>query len=179
MASTTTPGTFEWGSAAAGKAGPAARLTQAELLARVDDGWRPFREAVRHIGRAKMAEPTGAGWTFHDLVAHVAGWHDLTARRLRAFRSNGAVPGPGDEVALGLPAFTDADAFNARVVTSHRLVGAEALVDELDTTFRAVRRELAALTDEQLRTHGDRLVDIVACCTYGHYQEHATELGLE
>ena len=58
-------------------------LTAAELLARTDDAWKRFREAVRHVGRAKMNEPTGAGWTYHDLVAHVAGWHDLTARRLR------------------------------------------------------------------------------------------------
>src|SRR5881394_3361666 len=161
MASTTTPGTSK------------------ELLAKVDDGWRRFREAVRHVGRAKMDEPTGAGWTYHDLVAHVAGWQDLTARRLRAFQRTGVVPGPGDEDALGIPAFRDADAFNARLVSSHRLVGAEALVDELDTTFRAVRTELATLTDEQLRVHGDQLVDIVACCTYDHYREHAKELGLE
>src|SRR5216684_2657701 len=118
MASTTTPATSK------------------ELLAMVDDGWRPFREAVRHVGRAKMEEQTGAGWTFHDLVAHVSGWHDLTARRLRALRATGTLPGPGDEASVGLPSFKDADEFNARLVSSHRLVGAEALVDELDTTFR-------------------------------------------
>src|SRR5216117_1212804 len=150
MASTTIPATFEWGSAAAGKAGPAARMTHAELLAKVDDGWRRFREAVRHVGRARLDEPTGAGWTFHDLVAHVSGWHDLTARRLRAYRTTGKFLAAGDEAALGIPAFKDADEFNARLVKSHRLVGAEALTDELDTTYRALRGELAHLTDEQI-----------------------------
>jgi hypothetical protein len=148
------------------------------LLARVDEGWSPFREAVRHVGRAKMDQPTGAGWTFHDLVAHVAGWHDLTARRLRAYRTTGAFPGPGDETALGIPAFKDADEFNARVVSSHRLVGAEALVDELDATFRAMRSELAQLTDEQIHANDDWVITIVAGNSYGHYEEHATELGL-
>jgi hypothetical protein len=143
----------------------------------VDDGWRRFREAVRHIGRAKLDEQTGAGWTFHDLVAHVSGWHDLTGRRLRAFRTSGTLPGAGDEAALGLPAFKDADDLNAKLVKSHRLVGAEALLDELDATFRAVRREIAELTDEQIHATDDRVISIVAGNTYGHYEEHATELG--
>jgi hypothetical protein len=149
-----------------------------ELLARVDVGWRPFREAVRGVGRARMNEPTGGGWTYRDLIAHVAAWHDLTARRLRALRDTGTFPGPGDEASLGLPAFRDADDFNARVMASHRLVGAEALVDELDTTFRALRATLSGLSDEQLRANDDEVIAVVAGNTFGHYAEHARELGL-
>ena len=160
MASTTTPGTSK------------------ELLARVDDAWRQFREAVRGVGRARMSEPTGAGWTFRDLIAHVAAWHDLTTRRLGAFRETGRVAGPGDEAALGLPAFRDADDFNARVIASHRLVGAEALVDELDTTFRALRAELSTLSDEQVRANDAWVSAVVGSNTFGHYAEHAKELGL-
>jgi hypothetical protein len=153
-------------------------ISKEQLLDSVDLGWRRFREGVRHIGRAKMDEPTGAGWSYHDLIAHIAGWHDLTARRLRAFRTTGAFPGPGDESALGIPAFANADEFNARLVSGHRLVGAEALVDELDTTFRALRAELAQLTDEELQAHGAEAVKIVTGNTHGHYEEHAKELGL-
>jgi hypothetical protein len=153
-------------------------MTRAELVDTVDDGWRAFREAVRRVGRSKMDEQTGGGWTFHDLIAHVAGWHDLTARRLRAFRTTGAVPGPGDETKLGVPAFADADDFNAQAVSSHRLVGAEALLDELDTTFRALRAELTLLSDEQIRANDGWVVAVVAGNSYGHYLEHATELAL-
>jgi hypothetical protein len=160
MASTTTP------------------ATSRELLARVDDAWRPFREAVRGVGRARMSEPTGAGWTYRDLLAHIAAWHDLTTRRLRRFRETGAFPGPGDELSLGLPAFRDADDFNARVLASHRLVGAEALVDELDTAFRSLRSELRKLTDDQIHANNDWVVAIVTGNTFGHYAEHANELGL-
>jgi len=143
----------------------------------VDDGWKRFREAVRHVGRAKMEEQTGAGWSFHDLVAHVAGWHDLTARRLRAFRTTGKFVGAGDEEALGIPAFKDTDDFNARLVKSHRLVGAEALTDELDTTYRALRSEVAQLTDAQIHANDDWVIKLVAGNSYGHYDEHKTELG--
>jgi hypothetical protein len=160
MASTTTPGTSK------------------ELLARMDEGWRAFREAVRHVGRAKMDEPTGGGWTYHDLFAHIAGWHDLTARRMRVFRTEGRFPGYNEGIG-GVARFKDADEFNARVVSSHRLVGAEALTDELDTTFRALRAEIAELSDEQVRANAGWAIAVAGSNTYGHYAEHAKELGVE
>ena len=150
--------------------------TSHELLARVDEGWRSFRESVRHVGRSGMDRQTGAGWTFHDLFAHIAGWHDLAARRLRVLRLTGALPGPGDESSVGIPAFATADEFNARLVSSHRLVGAEALVDELDATFHALRAEIALLTDAQIHAADDRVIADVAGNTYDHYAEHASEL---
>lgn len=168
MANTTTPGTSD---------APEGPLTTAALLARVDAGWAPFREAVRHLGRARLDEPTGAGWSFHDLIAHVAGWHDLTARRLRHLRTTGVRPGPGDEAAIGVPAFRDADELNARIVASHRLVGPEALVDELDTTQRALREEIAQLSDDQVAADDGWVAAVVAANTFGHYAEHAKELG--
>ena len=151
MASTTTPGTSK------------------ELQRLVDDGWRVFRESVRHIGRARIGETTSAGWTYKDLVAHVAAWEERTARQLAAFRETGAherLPGG------------DADAFNARVVESHRLVGAEAILDELDTSHRLLLHELMWLTDSQVHAH-EWVVAVVVGATYGHYEEHAKELGLE
>jgi hypothetical protein len=160
MASTTTPGTSR------------------ELLARMDEGWRQFRETVRHVGRAKMDEPTGGGWTYHDLFAHIAGWHDLTARRVRAFRAEGRFPQYNEGVG-GVAPFKDADEFNARLVSSHRLVGAEALTDELDTTFRALRAEIAELSDKQVLANAGWVIAVAGSNTYGHYAEHAAELGLE
>ena len=151
-------------------------LTATELLERVDDGWRRFREAARHVGRAGMSGQTSGGWTFHDLFAHIAGWHDLTARRLAVLRATGRFPGPGDEGAVGIPAIANADVLNARLVSSHRLVGPEALIDELDTTFRSVRSELVQLSDAQLHADDGRVMAVVAGNTSGHYQEHAAEL---
>src|SRR5258706_2151256 len=150
--------------------------TSKELLARVDESWRGFREAVRHVGRAKMDEQTGGGWTFHDLFAHIAGWHDLTARRLRVFRTEGRFPGYNGGVG-GVAPFKDVDEFNARVVSSHRLVGPEALTDELDTSFRALRAEIEGLTDAQVHANAGWAIAIVAGNTYRPYEEHAKELG--
>lgn len=160
MASTTTP------------------ATSRDLLRIVDEAWKPFRESVRAIGRARMTEPTGTGWTFRDLIAHVAAWQDLTARRLRVLRETGTYPGSADAAALGIQPFKDDDEFNARAVASHRLVGAEALVDELDTTFRALRSEIAKLSDDEIHANKDFAIAIVKGNTWHHYADHATELGL-
>jgi hypothetical protein len=151
--------------------------TTSELLARVDEGWRAFRDAIRGLGRGRMDEPTGGGWTFRDLIAHVAAWEDITARRLRTFRESGGQTRPSE--------IADVDTFNAGVVASHRLVGAEALLDELDTAHRRLVAEIAQLTEEQMR-HDVRetpfgpatwVVAIVAGNSYGHYEEHAAELA--
>ncbi len=151
-------------------------ISKEALLARMDDGWRPFRDRVRGIGRSRMDERTPAGWTYRDLIAHVAAWEQLTARRLATFRDT------GDQT---LPAAAgDVDAFNERVVEAHRLVGAEALTDELDTAHRALVREVTALSDEQVsRDVRDTpwgpagwVVTIVAGNSYGHYEEHEEEL---
>ena len=152
--------------------------TSRELLARMDEGWRRFREAVRNVGRAKMDEATGGGWTYHDLVAHVAGWHDLTARRMRVYRTDGRRLEHNEGIP-GIAPFADGEEYNVRLLSSHRLVGPEALTDELDTTFRALRAEIAQLSDDQVCASDAWAVSVVAGNTYDHYIEHASELHLE
>jgi len=154
-------------------------VTKAQrLIARIEQGWRPFRDAVRGLGRARYDERTSAGWTYRDLVAHVAAWEDLSARRLRAFRETGDRAYPEEA--------NDTDAFNARVAESHRLVGAEALVDELDTAHRRLLEEIGRPDDAQMdaavqaTAWGPQswVVAVVAGNTFGHYREHADELGI-
>lgn len=152
--------------------------TTNELLERVEAGWRPLRDAVRGLGRARFDDPTGGGWTYRDLVAHFAAWEDLTAQRLRAFRESGDRTYPEHA--------RDTDAFNARVAEAHRLVGAEALLDELDTAHRRMVEEIGRLTDEQVRqdvqptAFGPQgwAVAVVAGNSFGHYREHAEELRM-
>ncbi|HEX9436985.1 MAG TPA: maleylpyruvate isomerase N-terminal domain-containing protein, partial [Candidatus Limnocylindria bacterium] len=153
---------------------------------KVDAAWRPFRDAVRGLGRGRFDEPTSAGWTYRDLVAHVAAWEDRTARRIRAFHETGRQIGPEGEAALGIHDVRDTDGFNAKVASSHRLVGAEALVDELDTAHRRLTEEIARLTDDQLCADVEPtawgpqswVVAVVAGNSFGHYREHAEEMGI-
>ncbi len=148
------------------------------LLERVDAGWKPFRDAIRALGRARINDATSVGWTYRDLIAHVAAWEDLTARRLQLYRETGERTYPENA--------RDTDAFNARVSESHRLVGAEALVDELDTAHRRLVEAIRQLSDEQVAAEVQPtafgpepwVVAVVTGNSFGHYAEHAGEVGL-
>lgn len=142
---------------------PALPRTVANVLARYDALWKPFREAIRARGRAGLDERTPTGWRYRDVVAHSAGWLERTVRELRS----------------GEFATWDGEAIlaaNEAVVRAHELVGAEALLDELDTTQRRAREEIAKLSDERLAD--PKVFGVCAFYTYLHWEEHFGELGI-
>lgn len=140
---------------------------KAELLRRVDAGWRELRELVRHIGRAGLGERTPTGWTYKDLLAHVAAWEEEAARRLRVVRAGEDIPSFSSDAEI--------DAFNARAVRERRLVGPEAILDELEAAHRQLVRLIADLPTELLAD--PRAQRWIAGNTFGHYGEHRDELA--
>ena len=145
---------------------PLRPATVAELAARIEGEWRALRGAIRDRGRGGLAAPAGGGWSYRDLVAHFAGWREVVPRRLAEARAGtfAGLAGP-----LGI------DAFNARSIGERRLVGEEALLDELDSAYRVVREALAGLADADLADR--RVFSIFAFTTYIHFEEHLAELG--
>jgi hypothetical protein len=147
--------------------------TTADLVARIETGWRIFREAVRHLGRERLTRPIEGGWTYKDMLGHVAAWLEYVPARLREIRS-----GRPDPVAWSDDAI---DAFNARAVEGRRLVGPEAILDELDTAYRRVLSEARTTTDEEVArsSHASETLSLFARCTYLHFEEHYRELGVD
>ncbi len=142
-------------------------LARAELLAQVEAGWREFRGLIRHVGWAGMKGRTPAGWTYKDLLAHVAAWEEEAARSLRALTAGAAPPSYDDDAAV--------DAFNARAIEERRLVGPEAILDELASAHRALVALVRSMPDEVL---GDaRSQRWIANNTFAHYAEHRAELA--
>lgn len=138
-----------------------------ELLARIDAGWREFRAAVRHIGRERMSERTRAGWTYRDLVAHVAAWEEEAARGLKTVAAGGDLPRFGTDDAV--------NAFNERAVAERRLVGAEAILDELEAAHRALVTLVKDVAPDRLPER--RMQQWIAANTFAHYAEHREELA--
>ncbi len=132
--------------------------TTADVLARLDDTWTRFRTAIRERGRAGLGEPTPSGWSYRDMCAHAANWMQQAANEL----ASGAAKTWTTAAIL---------AENARAVEAHRLVGAEAMLDELDASHRRVREAIAQLSDENMAT----LFSVVAFYTYLHWEEHLHE----
>jgi len=137
--------------------------TAADVIARTEKVWKPFRAAIRERGRAGLGEPTTSGWTYKDLVAHVVGWMDQTVREMQT-----------KEFSTGWTATTIQE-FNDRSVRTHELVGPEAMIDELDTVYRRLLATLRALGDGEV---DEKIAGSMPYYTYLHWEEHFAELGI-
>ena len=136
---------------------------KAEVLRRFDESWAALRARVREIGRAGLLDMTDAGWTYRDCLAHLANWMQNAATELET-----GVSPTWDAATI--------QAENDRAVAAHRLVGPEAMLDELDSSQRRIREVIAGLSDERFTERRTR--DIVAFYTYLAWEEHFAELGV-
>jgi hypothetical protein len=137
--------------------------TAAEYVDRIEKVWKPFRAAVRERGRAGLGEATSSGWTYKDLVAHVVGWMEQTVREMQTqdFRTGWT----GETI----------QEFNDRSVRTHELVGAEAMVDELDTVYRRLVETVRGLPAGEV---DEKIASSMPYYTYLHWEEHFAELGI-
>jgi hypothetical protein len=138
--------------------------TTAEVLKRYDETWRPFREALRELGRARLMESTPSAWSHRDMCAHVANWLQQAAAELASgeFRSWNKETIQSE---------------NDRTVEEHRLVGAEAMLDELDTSYRRLREAIVAIPDERMRD--PKVSGVIGFYSYLHWEEHlGQDLGV-
>jgi len=137
--------------------------TTADVLKRYDDAWTRFRAAIRERGRSGLMEATPSGWSYRDMCAHAANWLQQAVSELEAgeFRSWNAAT---------------IQAENDRAVEAHRLVGPEAMLDELDTSHRRLREALAAIPDERMR---EQVSGVIPFYSYLHWEEHmGPDLGV-
>jgi len=137
--------------------------TTAEVLKRYDDAWTRFRGAIRERGRSGLMEATPSGWSYRDMCAHVANWLQQAVSELESgeFRSWNAAT---------------IQAENDRAVEAHRLVGPEAMLDELDTSHRRLREALAAIPDDRMR---EAISGVIPFYSYLHWEEHlGSDLGV-
>jgi len=134
--------------------------TTAGVLERFDQTWNTFRGAIRERGRAGLMERTPSGWSYRDMCAHAANWLQIGVQELES----------GDVRAWTTESI---QAENDRAVEAHRLVGPEAMLDELDTSQVRMRETLAAISDERIRDA--RVFAIAAFYTYLHWEEHLHE----
>ena len=132
----------------------------ADALRRFDETWTDFRGAVRERGRSGLMALTPSGWSCRDMCAHAANWMQHAVGELES----SAVRTWTAEAIL---------AENARAVEAHRLVGPEAMLDELDTSHRRVREAIARISDERMRD--PKVFGIVGFYTYLHWEEHLHE----
>jgi hypothetical protein len=136
--------------------------TTADVLARFDETWGEFRGRIRDIGRARLLEPTPAGWSYRDMCAHAANWMQHAVRELDGQTK----------------AWSDIQTENERAVEAHKLVGPEAMLDELDASHKRVRDAIVRIPDERILAPA--VFSVAAFYTYLHWEEHLVwDLGVD
>ena len=135
--------------------------SKAETLRHFDEDWAAFRDAIRHIGRAGLMAATPSGWSYRDMCAHAANWMQQCVAEFEAgeFKKWNAKTIQGE---------------NERAVAAHRLVGPEAMLDELDASHRNVRELIVSLPDDRFGAESESY-NVIAFYTYLHWQEHLHE----
>ena len=124
-----------------------------------DRTWAEFRGRLREVGRERLLDATPSGWSYRDMSAHAANWLQNAVKEL-----GGATKQWNTELILKE---------NERAVGAHRLVGAEAMLDELDTSAKRMRETIANIPDDQIID--PKIFGIVGFYSYLHWEEHLHE----
>jgi len=142
--------------------------TVKEVLARMDDGWTRFSQAVRSVGAERLEHRLGENaWTRKQMLAHVAVWHDLTIERLTEHAATGK-PSDAEE---------DEDDVNARAARGAVGRTSGEVILAMEESFRRLRREVARMSNEQLAADSSWAASLIAANTYRHYGEHLPDLN--
>ena len=134
----------------------------AELLAKMREGWRPFRRDVSRLGLSALSEKTPSGWTYKALLSHVANWME----KLEAEMPNRLAGRRGP--------FPDVDAENAREAEASASRSAHQVVERVHAAYKGVADLVTALPPE--REIDFLAVRLVVGETYGHFVEHGAEI---
>lgn len=164
------------------EAGPIGPLHAMDCrVAPIEERWQRVTDylvaAARAVGPSRWNDPSPyPGWTYKDLLAHLATGYGVRLTRLRSLPEKGRF-GPEP----------DANAANAESIARHRGSSPEALVEEMVRQRSEVRRLLALLRPEHLevrtatqrRGQAPREGPFVDALQHWHEHdlEHAAELA--
>jgi len=142
--------------------------TVKEVLARMDEGWASFSQAVRGVGAERLEHRLGENaWTRKQMLAHIAVWHDLTIERLVEHAASGKQS----------DAEEDEDDVNARAARGAVGRTSGEVILAMEESFRRLRREVARMSNEQLAADSSWAASLIAANTYRHYDEHLPDLN--
>jgi len=136
----------------------------AELLERMREGWRPFRNDLSRLGHLPLSRTTPAGWTYKGMLSHVAYWMEQVPGEMPNRLAGRRGPSP------------DVDTENEREARTGAERDAHEVVHRLDAAYRAVVDAVKALPAD--RDIPFLAVGLVVGETYGHFVEHGGEIAV-
>jgi hypothetical protein len=140
----------------------------AGLVAELDAAFAELRASTTGLDDAATTHVMQGTWTIKDILAHIAGWHgEVTPALERLARGEKAVPEGLD--------YGDVDSWNARFADARRGMTPAQVEAELEASFTAFRRALAAVPEARRRP-GRTAGQIARDAGFEHYRHHTDQI---
>lgn len=136
--------------------------TPRELIARAEQSWQAWVDAVAGIPDDRLAEPMVGHWSAKDLLGHIAFWEDWVIADCQ--RILAGQPDPGENL----------DPINQGQVEKSKAASAATQKRYRDEAHARLAAFLATIPDDT-PVFPD-LVKTLAEETYGHYDEHTAQV---
>ncbi len=157
------------------------RLTKAEVLHNMDDGWQSFEAYLKTLSDEQMTVPKDAvGWTVKDHLTHLTVWAQGVTALLRRSGSRRETMGLDEETWNS----RDFDRMNAVIQQQHGAQPLAEVLAQLAQAHHRLRAAVAELSDEDLykpysyfhadpnRTGDTPILEWILGDSYEHYAEH-------
>jgi hypothetical protein len=151
-------------------------MDKPDLVCTMRDAHERIVEAIERVPDERLLEPVMGEWTGKDLLAHMAWWHDHSARVIQGLRA-GRQPYDTSDPA------NSTDALNERTYREH-LDDPPALTRRsFSESFARLLVELEPVTDKELFAAdrwpwlgGEALVETILWDSSRHYDAHREHL---
>jgi hypothetical protein len=149
---------------------------KADLVRTMREAHHRLAEAVERIPDERLLKQVMEGWTGKDLLAHIAWWHDHSARVIASLRA-GQEPYDTSDPANAT------DALNERTHREHENDVTELTRKVFQESFVRLLAALEPVTDEELFAAdrwpwlgGEALAEMILWDTARHYEGHREQL---
>ncbi len=141
--------------------------TRTEFDARQQTVWKELTATWRGLPEAVLVKPgaVGAAWSVKDLMNHLAAWHEVTLRALKALAE-------GRKASAGY----SVEKFNALHAALDKDRSLAATRRRLNRTRRELLAFIATLPEAEVLDLNGRIGSWVKNNTYGHYTSHILDL---
>ena len=151
-------------------------VNKRELMNAMREGHQRMVEVIEQIPDERLLEPAMDDWTGKDLLAHMAWWHDHSARVIDGLRAGRPPYDPND------PAYRT-DALNERVHREHADDPSGLTRRAFSESFARLLAALEPVTDEELFAAsrwpwlgGEALAEMILWDSSRHYDAHREHL---
>lgn len=148
-----------------------------ELILTMEEAYRRVAEAIEQTSDELLLEPAMDDWTGKDLLAHMAWWHDHSARVIESLRA-GRQPYDTTDPA------NSTDALNEQTHREHESDPPELARREFGESFQRLLAALQPVTDDELFSddrfawlEGEALAEMILWDSSRHYESHRAHLS--